>query len=244
MSPTTVLILLLAQVLGYLIGSIPFAYVVTRLKTGQDIRTVGSGNVGATNVGRLLGFRYFILVFVLDFLKGAAPVLIAGWIANRPSPPEGSEYLPVVVGFAAILGHLFPIFLGMKGGKGVATTIGVLLCLVPWPTIAGLLGWIVVTLVSRMVSAGSIAFAMTFALVYFLMPLGPWSIDIDQPAAWSAARAPLSALVAILATLIIVKHRSNVARILAGTEPRIRLFGSKTKPTDPPPEHDAASHDD
>ena len=209
-------VLLAGQVVGYLVGGIPFAYLVALWKTGKDIRTQGSGNVGATNVGRLLGFRYFILVFILDFAKGAIPVLIAQYL-SRNGMVAGAEYLPEVVGFAAILGHIFPIYLGMKGGKGVATTIGVLICLVTWPTIAGLAAWILLVLLTRMISVGSIGFAITFAAVYLFLSPNPWG----------TSSLALTGLVITLAVLVIVKHTSNVKRIIAGTEPKIRLSLSR-----------------
>lgn len=212
------LTLLTGQVAGYLVGGIPFAYLVARWKTGRDIRTIGSGNVGATNVGRLLGFRYFILVFLLDFAKGALPVLAAQYVAAHDMA-NSPQYLPEVVGFAAILGHVFPIYLGMKGGKGVATTIGVLLCLVTWPTLAGLGAFILLVLLTRMISVGSIGFAVTFAVVYQLI----------TPEPWGSSKLALSSLVMVLAALVILKHTSNVKRIISGTEPKISLFGSRKK---------------
>lgn len=218
------LILLAGQVAGYLVGGIPFAYLVARWKTGRDIRTIGSGNVGATNVGRLLGFHYFILVFALDFAKGALPVLAAQHLSSH-GMTNGPHYLPEVVGFAAILGHVFPIYLGMKGGKGVATTIGVLLCLVTWPTLAGLGAFILLVLLTRMISAGSIAFAVTFAVVYQLITAEPWG----------SSKVALSSLVMVLAALVILKHSSNVKRIISGTEPKISLFGSRKRPDESAP---------
>jgi glycerol-3-phosphate acyltransferase PlsY len=216
-------VLLVAQVAGYLVGGIPFAYVVTWLKTGQDIRQIGSGNVGATNVGRLLGLPYFFLVFFLDFAKGAGPVLLAQYLAKN-SGWSGAEFLPPVVGFTAILGHLFPIYLGMKGGKGVATAIGVLLCLTPKGTLVGLGVWIVLTLASRMVSVGSIGFAVAFAVAHLAWTPNPWSRD----------HLPLSILVVLLAVLIIVKHRANIGRILNGTESRLSLRRGSTNASAPP----------
>lgn len=212
------LMLLAGQVVGYLVGGIPFAYLVARWKTGQDIRKIGSGNVGATNVGRLLGFRYFLLVFALDFAKGALPVLGAQHLSSH-GMTGAPQYLPEAVGFAAILGHLFPIYLGMKGGKGVATTIGVLLCLVTIPTLAGLGAFILLVLLTRMISVGSIAFAVTFAVVYQLI----------TPEPWGPSKVALSSLVMVLAALVILKHTSNVKRIISGTEPKIGLFKSRKK---------------
>jgi glycerol-3-phosphate acyltransferase PlsY len=216
------LVLLAGQLGGYLAGGIPFAYLITRWKTGRDIRAVGSGNVGATNVGRLLGLQYFILVFVLDFAKGVLPVLLARCL-SQSVPLAGASYLPEVVGFAAILGHVFPIYLGMRGGKGVSTTIGVLVSLVPWETLAGLLAFLVVTAMTRWVSAGSIAFVAMLAGVYFARSSAPWNHE----------NIALSAIVLFIAALVIIKHRSNIARILSGTEPRVRM------PWEPRPAGDA-----
>lgn len=216
MNMQTFLILLAGQVVGYLIGGIPFAYLVVRWRTGQDIRTIGSGNVGATNAGRLLGFQYFILVFLLDFAKGALPVLAAKALSDS-GRLSGADYLPEVVGFATILGHLFPIYLGMKGGKGVATTIGVLLCLVPYATLAGLAAWVVLVLVTRMVSVGSLAFAVAFAVVYLFSAESPWA----------ASEIALTGIVILLAVMIILKHRTNIRRVIEGTEPRIRFRRSR-----------------
>lgn len=221
MDAPTFFSLLAGQVAGYLIGGIPFGYLLTRWKTGLDIRGFASGNIGATNVGRLLGFRYFLLVFALDFLKGAGPVLAAAALrANSESP--ALAYLPEVVGFAAILGHVFPVYLGMKGGKGVATTIGVLVCLVPVATAAGLAAWIALLLTMRMVSLASIGFAGTLAAVYFAF----------HPAAFTLAGAALSGLVAVVSLLVLVRHAANLRRIAAGTEPRVRLPWSKDAPKD------------
>lgn len=203
-------ILLAGQILGYLIGAIPFGYLIYKAKTGRDVRLEGSGNIGATNVGRLLGLPFFILVFLLDFLKGALPVLGALWLRGE-WPAVGTEYLPVAVGFAAILGHVFPIYLGMKGGKGVATAIGVLICLVPWPTVAGLVAWVVTLLLGRMISLASIVFALTFAAVHLIM----------TPTPFDREKIVLTVVVIALAVLVIVRHRSNIARILTGTEPKI-----------------------
>ena len=148
-----------ARLAGYLIGAIPFGYLVYRWATGIDIRTVGSGNIGATNVGRLLGFRYFVLVFVLDVLKGFVPVLGVP-LALRSlglSPPADLRFF---VALAAILGHNFPVYLGFKGGKGVATSLGALLALEPLSCAAAAVGFFVVFFLTRYVSLSSIAGAL------------------------------------------------------------------------------------
>jgi acyl-phosphate glycerol 3-phosphate acyltransferase len=141
---------LAVALLSYLIGSVPFGYLVGRWR-GVDVLTAGSGNIGATNVGRLLGRPFGILVFVLDFLKGALPVLlamIADPYANGPSPAIAG----VIAGIAAFLGHLFPLFLGFRGGKGVATGAGIVLVLLPLPTLAALFFWLTIASATRYVS--------------------------------------------------------------------------------------------
>src|ERR1051325_7317564 len=129
---------------AYLIGAIPFGYLVARWR-GVDIFQHGSGNIGATNVGRVLGRKFGVLVLLLDFAKGALPVLAARMIASRwPDALVWREgWLEVLTGLAAFLGHLFPLYLGMRGGKGVATGTGVAFVLVPGPALAALAVWIV-----------------------------------------------------------------------------------------------------
>jgi glycerol-3-phosphate acyltransferase PlsY len=208
--------LLLTQSAAYLVGAIPFGYLVAKWVKGVDIRTYKSGNIGATNVGRLLGFRFFVLVFVLDFLKGLLPTLAAVAVQARvvgddALPPRSLWYLPEAAGFAAMIGHMFPVYLGFKGGKGVATSIGVFLALAPWPTFAGVAGFLTVFAVTRVVALGSLAFAAAFAAVYFSYTPDPWSLP-------TVGRS-LLAVAAVL--LIVVAHRGNIARLLSGKEHRI-----------------------
>ena len=121
----------LSVLAAYLAGSIPFGYLVTYWVKGIDIRTVGSGNLGATNVGRTLGFRYFLLVFLLDMLKGFLPTLGFPMARRAGSPARGRPTCPSLVALAAILGHTFPVYLKFRGGKGVATSVGAVLALDP-----------------------------------------------------------------------------------------------------------------
>lgn len=214
--------LFIGQIVGYLVGALPFGYLIARWRAGIDIRQHGSGNIGATNVGRVLGFPYFILTFSLDFAKGMGPVLAAMyWQQSQPGPEIP---LPEVVGFAAILGHVFPIYLRFKGGKGVATTIGVLVTLLPGPCLAGMVSWFVFLLVSRMVSLSSIAFAITFAVYYFVM----------EPNPLSAASVARTSLVILVALLVLWKHRSNVVRIVGGREPFVRMPWQRKIEVNPP----------
>ena len=145
-----------ATLVSYLAGAIPFGLLIARQLKGIDIRSVGSGNIGATNVGRLLGFRFFLLVFALDLLKGLIPTLGLPLALRSLGVPVSAD-LPVLIGLAAILGHNFPVYLGFKGGKGVATSLGVLLALDPVACGVAAVGFFAVFLLCRYVSLSSIA---------------------------------------------------------------------------------------
>ena len=134
---------------SYLIGGVPFGYLLGRWH-GVDLFAVGSGNIGATNVGRVLGRRAGVVCFVLDFLKGAGPVALAGWLG-------GSDAVRVGAAALAFAGHLFPVALGFRGGKGVATGAGTIAVLVPGPTVVAVVAWVVVVLAFRYVSLASLA---------------------------------------------------------------------------------------
>src|SRR4051812_44987549 len=134
------LLLAVVAAASYLLGAVPFGYLVARWR-GVDILHAGSGNIGATNVGRVLGRGYGVLVFLLDFAKGALPVLAAAALAPRHDPAWAPQLFEVAAGLAAFLGHLFPVYLGFRGGKGVATGAGVVLVLTPVPALAALLAW-------------------------------------------------------------------------------------------------------
>jgi glycerol-3-phosphate acyltransferase PlsY len=210
-------LLILAGV-AYLLGSIPFGLLVGKAK-GIDVRTAGSGNIGATNVGRLLGRRYFWLVFCLDLLKGLLPMLAAALVVWRVdvAARDGLIYmLWLLVGVGAILGHLFSVFLGFRGGKGVATSTGVGLGLFPYLTLPVVVAMIVFVLVyrtTRYISLGSLTGAVTVPLAYVAFAL--W---LDWPL--FAQQLPLLVLTLVLMAMIIFTHRANIARLLAGTENR------------------------
>ncbi len=212
-------IIFVCIVASYLIGAIPFGYVVGWLK-GIDIRQHGSGNIGATNVGRVLGRSYGLLVFGLDVLKGFAPTLLASLAIARWGP-SGAAYLLGVVASASgcILGHVFPIYLGFRGGKGVATSLGVLLGIYPYFTLAGVgafLLWVALTLGSRYVSVGSVGAAVAFPIVFVV--LSRW-----RAGSWGGADVlwPLYVFSVLIAALVVWRHRSNIRRLLNGTEPQI-----------------------
>ncbi|MEA2710237.1 MAG: acyl phosphate:glycerol-3-phosphate acyltransferase [Phycisphaerales bacterium] len=220
MSPQISLLILIP--LAYLVGSIPFGLIVG-LARGVDPRKGGSGNIGATNVARLLGKKFFFLVFTLDMCKSLVPMLIASAIAHRI--PEAQRdwriyLLWLLVGFAAVLGHMFSVFLRFKGGKGVATSAGVMLGLWPYFTGPGLVAivvFIVVFYARRFISLGSIAGASAFPIAYLIIGLARgWPVFASQ--------LPLLIFAVVMAALIVYKHRSNIVRLRAGTEPR---FGAK-----------------
>ena len=212
----TQLLLVTVLPLAYLLGSIPFGLIIGLAK-GVDPRKAGSGNIGATNVGRLLGGKFFALCFVLDLFKGLLPMLIAGSIihrANGGGNPTVSYILWLLIGFAAILGHMCSVFLKFKGGKGVATSAGVVMGLYPFYTLPGslaLLVWLIVFLIWRYVSLASIVAAISFALLYAAVgQLLHWPIFTQQ--------LPLLIFAILVATLVVVRHRTNIQRLMAGTE--------------------------
>lgn len=192
----------LVLVASYLLGSIPFSFLVARLR-GVDVRTVGSGNVGATNVMRSAGKAAGIAAFVLDAGKGAAAALVA----RRFAPGAA---LPALAAVAAIVGHMYPVWLRFRGGKGVATGAGAFLPLAPLATAAGLAAFAAAALASRYVSVGSMTGAVVLAAS--AAALGA------PPPVWSAAAA--------MAALIVWKHRGNLRRILDGTESRMGSHGA------------------
>ena len=225
---TTAQVIVLALVpVAYLIGSIPFGLIVGLTK-GIDPRKAGSGNIGATNLGRLLGGKYFALVFTLDMLKGMLPMLAASFVLRGESRALAtSDYLLWLgVGLAAILGHMFSVFLKFKGGKGVATSAGVMLGLWPYFTGPGLVAigaFVLIVLVTRYISLGSMGGAIVFPVAYVV--IGRWR-------GWDVfgAQLPLLVFGALVAVLIVYKHRSNIARLVAGTEHKL---GKKQPPPDP-----------
>lgn len=187
---------------AFLLGSIPTGYLVARVK-GIDIRRHGSGNIGATNVFRTLGKPLGILVFVIDALKGFAAV----WLGQHSG--DGSAWTGIVCAVAAIAGHNYTPWLGFKGGKGIATSAGVLLALMPWAVLAIAMVWILVFRISRYVSLASICAAA--------------ALPLAVAALWYAGcggNGPLLGFALLISALAIWRHRSNMARLRAGTEPR------------------------
>jgi glycerol-3-phosphate acyltransferase PlsY len=207
-------ILILVAAAAYFLGAIPFGYVYAKVR-GVDIRKVGSGNIGATNVSRQFGFwGGFVPVFVLDFLKGAIPVVIVRLI---PPVPADLDICMLIVGMAAILGHLFPVYLKFKGGKGVATAAGVFMFIAPIPVAIALGVFLLLYLITKTVAVGSIAAAIVL----------PVAIALLEP------QRIIVLIVAIAAAiLIIVMHRSNIAKLF-GKKDDENKEKDKTPPSQP-----------
>lgn len=183
--------------LGYLIGSIPFGLIVGKIK-GVDIRKKGSGNIGATNIYRTLGPVPALIVFALDLLKGTAAVFIAGYFFPTP-------LIMIVSGVAAVIGHMFSIFLGLKGGKGAATGLGVLLGITPDLFAVAIIYVVLCIAVTRYVSVTSITGVLLLSVLMFAC---------HKP-------LPYAIAIVIVAALMIYKHIPNIKRLISGTEPKI-----------------------
>jgi len=189
---------------AYLLGSTPTSYAVARVFRGVDLREYGSKNLGATNLYRLMGIGAALPVAVYDVLKGTVPVLLA--LRLHPQPP----WFTLLVGLAAVLGHVFSPFVRFRGGKGVATAAGVFLALTPWCILVALVVWVLVVKVTGFVSLGSIVAAAAFA----------FSVPLLYPGEWATFAVALVTL-----GFIVFTHRANVRRLIAGTESR---FGTRS----------------
>ena len=203
--------LLITGFASYLIGSIPAGYIAGRI-VGIDIRTVGSGNIGATNVTRVLGKRYGYPVFIVDFLKGFAAVGMSIMIAKRTQPLLiPSELFGVVGAVACVLGHSFPVWLGFKGGKGVAASAGALFGLMPFVALIAVAVWLIIFYLTRYVSVASMTAALAVPIaILSMMFLG------------QTDRTTLLYFSICLAAVVIFRHRSNLSRLVRGAEPRFK----------------------
>lgn len=186
-------------VFGYLCGSIPFGFIVARALTGKDVRASGSGNIGATNVARVAGQKIGALVLLLDAGKGALPVVVTQHLL------PGDPLIHALVGFAAFTGHVFSMWLKLKGGKGVATALGVLTVLMPWAAMIGFVVWVAIMLAFRISSIGSLVGGLCAIVAGFFQ---------DKPIEY-----PVLGVVLLLAMLF--THRSNLARMRQGRENRV-----------------------
>ncbi len=189
---------LISILFSYLLGAIPFGLLLSR-GTGVDIRKQGSGNIGATNVARLLGRKLGILTLLLDVLKGFVPI----WLAGRFLVADPHHNLVVALcGAATVLGHMFPVYLGFRGGKGVATGLGVFLYLEPLAVLYSLLVFVTAVVLSGFVSLGSLLAALSFPLWLYLLGTPAWTL-------WLAG---------FVVIMIWIKHHENIRRLLNGTE--------------------------
>ena len=198
---------LLATLIAYLVGSLSFAVIVSRAMGLSDPRTYGSGNPGATNVLRSGSKPAAIVTLLLDAAKGWLPVMLVKWFGPAWDLSEGAQAL---AGLAAFLGHLYPVFFAFKGGKGVATAVGVLLAFEPLLALATLVTFAIIVFFSRYVSLASMV-AAVFAPAYYL---------IGDGVAWTASGAKTLALIA-MGLLLMWRHRENIQRLLAGTESKL-----------------------
>ncbi|MDR3773316.1 MAG: glycerol-3-phosphate 1-O-acyltransferase PlsY [Terracidiphilus sp.] len=204
---------LLLIAVAYLLGSIPVGYLLVRLFLKQDVRSVGSGNIGATNVLRSGGKGLGAATFLGDMLKGSAAVWLGGLIGVLLAPHAGVRNMEALAALTAVLGHVFPVWLRFKGGKGVATGFGVFLVAAPTSALAAIAVFAFVLLVTRYVSLASILGAASFPVFAWLLVSG------ERPPFFIAVQFAV-------ALLIIAKHHQNIRRLLAGTESR---FGVKKK---------------
>ena len=190
---------IIALVFGYLLGSIPFGLLLTRAAGLGDVRNIGSGNIGATNVLRTGNKGLAAATLLLDMLKGTAAVLIAGRYGTEPA---------IAAGLGAFIGHLFPVWLGFKGGKGVATYIGVLAGLMWQAALLFGVVWVVVAFAMRYSSLSALTACVVVPIALYFM-----------------GRTDLAILFAVLSVIVFIKHRANIARLLAGTEGKIGAKG-------------------
>lgn len=198
MTATAIASLLLA----YLLGAVPFGYLLVKLRRGEDIRATGSGSIGAANVSRMLGLAGGLVTLALDVAKGYASVwLAATWTSHDTAAVAAA-------GVAATAGHMFPVYLGFRGGKGVATAAGAFIYLTPWAAVAVLAIWLLMVAVWRYVSLGSILATAAYPVF-----------------AYALYRPGLAVTLAgmVVASLIIIRHASNIQRLVAGIEPKLQL---------------------
>ncbi len=202
---------ILIILLAYLLGSIPFGLIVARLFGVTDIRLVGSGNIGATNVMRMTGVFPGILVTVMDIGKGTLAVMLAGSFGGYLLGEL--EYLKLAAGLFAILGHIFPIFLKFKGGKGINTALGVFITLLTLPTLIGIILFILSVVITKFVSLGSILGSLSLPITVFIFKM-------LNPGQYHTVYLPVTIIFAVLA---VFTHRANIKRLINGTENRFSL---------------------
>lgn len=204
----------LLVVAAYLLGAVPFGLVLTRLFTGKDVRTVGSGNIGASNVARAAGKKIGVLTLVLDAAKASLPMLLTRWALSGEGAATAELWM-VAVGLAAFLGHCYPVWLGFKGGKGVATALGVFVVLAPIPSLLALVTFAVAYGATRVPAVGSLSGTAVCgggAIVQAALAKGGLAPAFAGPVPWAAL---------FVMVLIFLRHRSNIARLLQGAENKV-----------------------
>jgi acyl phosphate:glycerol-3-phosphate acyltransferase len=206
-------------IVSYLAGSIPFGFIIGKMVKGVDLRQLGSGNIGATNAGRVLGKKWGILCLILDALKGLLPVAFLPSLFFNSNGPW-LTHATVLAGVSTIIGHMFPCWLGFRGGKGVATSLGVLAILSPWGLLVAAVTFFGSLAIWRFVSVSSMLAAIGF---------GTFELVRSMPDTFSGAKWSQGVFALMVPLLIIVQHRSNIRRLLRGEELRLT---SKNKPAD------------
>jgi glycerol-3-phosphate acyltransferase PlsY len=210
MSPA--LFLIVSCTGSFLIGGIPFGYLAGRYVLKDDIRNHGSGNIGATNVGRVLGWNWGGVVLLLDALKGLIPTGLTLVASERNLPETWAVHTAVVAGMSSILGHMYPVYLRLRGGKGVATALGVVLVLAPKSMFVALVFFVVILATTRKMALASITAALAFGISYLVL---------TGNSAWTIRTGSRTAFAICVPALIIWRHRTNISRLIAGTEPTI-----------------------
>ncbi len=203
----------LVQVIAYLLGSIPFGYLIVKWKSNTDIRETGSGGTGATNVSRKVGKIAGILTLLLDAAKGLAAVFLARWLLKGHDLVEVST-LSALAGFFAIAGHCFPVWLGFRAGKGVATGLGVFLAIVPWSVPAAAMVFLLIVWSTHYVSLGSISAAVTVPI---------WTLLQHTLISPIFNFAPIILILCASSALIIAKHSENIKRLMEGSEREFKI---------------------
>lgn len=231
-TPQLITAFAISAVIAYLLGSLSFAVIFSKIFAKDDVRNHGSGNAGATNVFRSIGIGAGICTFVCDFAKGALAILISqllmGWAGFPKSVPENAPIIYIaasVAGLFAVLGHLYPVFFGFRGGKGIMTLAGIILVLSPVRFLALLGVFLISFAITRTVSVGSIMDGITYPIITFIHC---WFFQrAQQPDIYNTSYVLVQVIIAALFGLIVVfKHRSNIRRILDGTEPKM-VFKTK-----------------
>lgn len=200
----------LCFLLSFLLGGIPFGYLTGRVVLKDDIRNHGSGNIGATNVGRVIGWKWGIFVLVLDACKGLLPTWLAKNWATEHLAAESIVHFSVLAGIAAIVGHMYPVYLKLRGGKGVATALGVVIVLAPNALAVAFAGFVLIVAATKLVALASMVAAAAFSVTYFS--------QIGMKA-WAPANLSLTVFSILIPSLIVWRHRSNIVRMVSGSEP-------------------------